>query len=146
MKHDSFSCFPARVFKKNCCGCQILFQFPSVIENSVKGAVRNLELKFWWRICFIVICSAVLIVQLSKCLAVGCTAVTLQRIRYCIFIQLCKGVAFSWVSISHAGSDAYPLEHYLRMIVKYMYQINFIPWSDQSGGKTACCIPVKHGL
>ena len=34
----------------------ILFHFSSVIENSVRCAVRNLEVKFSWRICFKLLC------------------------------------------------------------------------------------------
>jgi hypothetical protein len=56
--------------------------FLSVIENSVRGAVKNLEVKFGKEFALIFICSAVFIVQLSKCLGVGCAAVTLQRTRY----------------------------------------------------------------
>jgi hypothetical protein len=51
----------------------ILF-FPCVIENSVKGVFKNLEVIFWQKKITLIICSEIFIVQLPKCLGVGCAA------------------------------------------------------------------------
>jgi len=52
-----------------------LILFPSVIENSVGGVVKNLEVKFQQKkFALIITCSAIFIVQLPKCLGVGCAA------------------------------------------------------------------------